>query len=137
MNVMDCTPVNSNMEYYQNRLKSFDTYPKQMLPDKYQLARAGLYYSGRCHVKLSAWERDDDAIKEHFKWSPDCEYIKMVGSRAQQQPGFTFGSSASLGGFGTGSGQFVRPLIQKRFKYGEITGTKWSDKRIKTCLGLQ
>ena len=107
MNVMDCTPVNSNMEYYQNRLKSFDTYPKQMLPDKYQLARAGLYYSGksdvcqcfRCHVKLSAWERDDDAIKEHFKWSPDCEYIKMVGAQPQQQSGFTFRSSASLGGF--------------------------------------
>ena len=29
-------------------------------------------------VKLSAWERDDDAIKEHYKWSPECEYIKMV-----------------------------------------------------------
>ena len=22
------------MEYYENRLKTFDTYPKQMLPDK-------------------------------------------------------------------------------------------------------
>ena len=76
------------MEYYENRLKTFDTYPKQMLPDKIQLARAGLYYSGksdmcqcfRFHVKLSAWERDDDAIKEHYKWSPQCEYIKMVGA---------------------------------------------------------
>ena len=132
MNVMDCTPVNSNMEYYQNRLKSFDTYPKQMLPDKYQLARAGLYYSGksdvcqcfRCHIKLSAWERDDDAIKEHFKWSPNCEYIKMVGAPAQQQPGFTFGSNASLGGFGTGSGQFVRPLDPKTFQMWRDNGNK-------------
>ena len=33
------------MEYYKNSVKPFDTYPKQMLPDKIQLARAGLYYS--------------------------------------------------------------------------------------------
>ena len=56
-----------------------------MLPDKIQLARAGLYYTGKsdvcqcflCHVKLNAWERDDDAIKEHYN---QCEYIKMVGA---------------------------------------------------------
>ena len=74
MNVMDCVSTKDNMEYYENRLKTFDTYPKQMLPDKIQLARAGLYYSGksdmcqcfRCHVKLSSWERDDDAIKEYY-----------------------------------------------------------------------
>ena len=59
-----------------------------MLTDKVQLARAGLYYTGKsdvcqcflCHVKLNAWERDDDAIQEHYKWSPQCEYIKMVGA---------------------------------------------------------
>ena len=86
-----------HMEYYENRLKTFDTYPKQMLTDKVQLARARLYYTGKsdvcrcflCHVKLNAWERDDDAIKEHYKWSPQCEYIKMVG--APQKTGFTFG----------------------------------------------
>ena len=46
MNVMDCVSTKDNMEYYENRLKTFDTYPKQMLPDKIQLARAGLYYNG-------------------------------------------------------------------------------------------
>ena len=74
MNVMECTSTKDNMEHYKNRLKTVDTYPKQMLPDKIQLARAGLYYTGksdvcqcfRCHVKLSAWERDDEAIKEHY-----------------------------------------------------------------------
>ena len=88
MDVTDCVSSRGSMEYYENRLSTFDTYPKQMLPDKIQLARAGLYYTGKsdvcqcfqCHVKLSAWERDDDAIKEHYKWSPQCEYIKMVGS---------------------------------------------------------
>lgn len=48
MNVMDCTA--NNMEFFENRLNSFDTYPKQMVPDKYQLARAGLYYTGKSDV---------------------------------------------------------------------------------------
>ena len=92
MNITDWASTKEHMEYYENRLKTFDTYPKQMLPDKIQLARAGLYYTGKsdvcqcflCHVKLNAWERDDDAIKEHYKWSPQCEYIKMVGAPQKQ-----------------------------------------------------
>ena len=124
MNVTDCTSIRDSMEYYENRLKTFDTYPKQMLPDKIQLARAGLYYTGksdvcqrfRCHVKLSAWERDDDAIKVHYKWSPQCEYIKMVGAPPPRPPGYRFGSSVqSFGGFGTGSSNMVNPLDPKRF----------------------
>ena len=86
MDVTDCVSSSGSMEYYKNRQRTFDTYPKQMLPDKFQLARAGLYYTGksdicqcfRCHVKLNSWERDDDAIKEHFKLSSNCEYMKMV-----------------------------------------------------------
>ena len=74
MDVTDCVLSSGNMEYYGNRLKT-DTYTKQMLPDKFELARAVLYYTGksdicecfRCHVKLSSWERDDDAINEHIK----------------------------------------------------------------------
>lgn len=124
MNVMDCTSSSVNMECFENRLNSFDTYPKQMLPDKYQLAQAGLYYTGKsdvcqcfsCNVKLSAWERDDDAIKEQYKWSPNYTYIKMIGAPPQRQTGFMFGSSAPLGGFGTGSNNFVRTLDPKHFQ---------------------
>ena len=111
MNITDCSSTKEHMEYYENRLKTFDTYPKQMLPDKVQLARAGLYYT---HVKLNAWERDHDAIKEHYKWSPQCEYIKMVG--VPQKTGFTFGSStSSFREFGTGSSNFVKLLDPKTF----------------------
>ena len=71
----------------------------------------------RCHVKLSAWERDDDAIKEHYKWSPQCEYIKMVGSPPPRPPGYRFGSSPpSFGGFGTGSSNMVKPVDPKVFQ---------------------
>ena len=58
MDITDCVFSSNNMEYYENRLRTFDTSPKQILPDKNQLARAGLYYTGksdicqcfRCHV---------------------------------------------------------------------------------------
>lgn len=128
MNAVDCTSSSINMEYYEDRLKTFDTYPKQMLPDKFQLSSAGLYYTGksdvcqcfRCHVKLSAWEREDDAIKEHYKWSPNCEYIKIIGVPQQKQTGFTFGSSSSLGGFrpssATESSLFVKSIDPKHFQ---------------------
>ena len=43
MNATDSTSTRDSMEYYENRLKTFVTYPKQMLPDKIHLARAGLY----------------------------------------------------------------------------------------------
>ena len=111
------------MECYENRLKTFDTYPKQMLPDKIQLAGAGLYYTGksdvcqcfRCHVKLSAWERDDVAFKNTSR-SPQCEYIKMEGAPPPRPPGNRFGSSApSFGGFGIGSSNMVKPFDTKRF----------------------
>ena len=120
MNITDCASSKEHMEYYEKRLNTFDTYPKQMLPEKIQLARAGLYYTEKsdvcqcflCHVKLNAWEQDDDTIKEHYKWSPQCEYIKMVG--APQKTGFTFGSNtSSFGEFGTGPSNFVKPLDPK------------------------
>lgn len=130
MNVMDCTSSSANMEFFENRLQTFDAYPKQMLPDKYQLARAGLYYTGksdvcqcfRCHVKLSAWEREDDAIKEHYKWSPNCSYIKMIGAPQQKPAGFTFGTSSQLGGFGTGPSNFVGRVNPTHFQ-------NWRDNR--------
>ena len=113
---MDYTSTKDNMEYYENRLKTFDTYPKQMLPDKMQLARAGLYYKGksdvchcfRCHVKLSAWER------EIYIWSHQCKYIKMVGSPSPRSQGFTLRSNASaFEGFGTGSSNMEKSLHPK------------------------
>ena len=75
------------MEYYDRRLETFNTYPKQLVPSKYELAQAGLYYTGKsdkvicfqCGVNLKDWKRDDNAMNEHQKWSPHCEYVKMVG----------------------------------------------------------
>ena len=119
MDVTDCVPSSGSMEYYENRLRTFDTYPKQMLLDKFQLARAGLYYMGksdicqcfRCYVKLKSWERGDDAIKEHFKWSLNCEYTKMVAPSPPRQT-----SEQLFGGFEMGSSNMIKTLDPKAFQ---------------------
>ncbi len=87
MDVLDSVCVRPRMEYYDKRLETFATYPKQMLPDKYELAKSGFWYTGkadivicfRCGVKVKSWERGDDAMTEHQKWSPNCEFLNMVG----------------------------------------------------------
>jgi hypothetical protein len=110
--------VPSGMEYYENRLRTFETYPKQMLPDKYQLARVGFYYTKesdivicfRCRVKVSSWERDDIAGVEHLKWSPNCDFMKMIGPEKH----------------GVGAGGNERPLFGRNttpsFGFGSLTG---------------
>lgn len=114
-----CT-IPTGMEYYENRLKTFETYPKQMFPDKYQLVRAGFYYTKmadivicfRCRVKVSSWERHDNAATEHYKWSPNCEYLKMVG--IENPPSF-----ASSGFAGHGALNTQKPTFGG---FGSLTG---------------
>ena len=54
MDVTDCVSSRGSMEYYENRLRTFDTYPKQMLPDK--TGKSDVCQCFRCHVKLSGNE---------------------------------------------------------------------------------
>ena len=68
-----------------------------------------------CHVRLSAWERDDDAMKEHFKWSKDCDYIKMVGAPNQEQPGFASTPNNGFGSITGGANLFARPIDPKHY----------------------
>ena len=88
MDRMDsCSRARVDNKYFEQRLKTFYNWPKQMIPDKYALAKAGFLYTGegdkvmcfRCGVGVCDWERTDGAWKEHKKWSPNCDYLKMVG----------------------------------------------------------
>jgi hypothetical protein len=73
--------------FYEDRLGTFETWPKQMQQDKFSLAAAGLFYKNQndlcecfaCGVKLRQWELYDDALNEHKKWSPECVFLKMIG----------------------------------------------------------
>ena len=77
----------SQYMYYENRLKTFNTWPKQIVPTKFALAKCGFFYEGytdevkcfACNVRIKDWERTDEPWQEHQKWSPACEYVKMVG----------------------------------------------------------
>lgn len=74
---------------YMDRLSSFESWPQQMNQDKYTLAQAGFIYKKEgdivecfaCGVKLSQWKHSDNPLTEHKKWSPECVYLKLTGSR--------------------------------------------------------
>lgn len=86
---MDLLPNSQlyGMQRYQDRVRTFYNWPRQMIPDKYALAQAGFYYTGQsdltvcfaCHLKVFQWERHDNPWSEHKRLSPNCNYIMMVG----------------------------------------------------------
>ena len=80
------TPVLPSYKYYDNRLETFGNW-KKTLPTKKQLAKAGFVFLGKkdtttcfaCGLNLSFWERKDEPMTEHKKYSPSCEFVKIVG----------------------------------------------------------
>lgn len=71
----------------KDRLNTYQRWPKQMSQDKYSLAAAGLFYIGEgdicecfsCGVRISQWELFDNVLSEHYRWSKDCLFLKMIG----------------------------------------------------------
>ena len=77
-----------HMVYYRDRISSFKNWPVQLRQNKHALASAGFYYTNNsdlvkcfsCGLRLGQWLKTDDVWSEHFKWSPYCHYINMVGT---------------------------------------------------------
>ena len=75
---------------YEDRIKSFENWPLQMIPAKENLARAGFYYLNigdhvkcfYCNIGLKDWDRSDDAYQEHKKWIKDnsitCLFLEAL-----------------------------------------------------------
>lgn len=90
MDIADVSTYKSFV-YYDDRLSSFDTWSLQIIPDKYQLARAGFFYSGfgdkvvcfSCDLKLYNWEKTDDPWIEHYRNSSNCLFLKLVGYKTE------------------------------------------------------
>ena len=65
------------------RLKTFEHWPKYMIPSAQTLADNGFYYKGlgdrvQCHccgVILMNWKSDDSPLTEHLKYNSNCEFI--------------------------------------------------------------
>lgn len=73
-------------EKYQRedeRLNSFENWPLEWL-NKKELAQTGLVYMGEddkvkcyfCEVEIGHWERDDQPINEHLRFSPNCPLLR-------------------------------------------------------------
>ncbi|XP_039967145.1 death-associated inhibitor of apoptosis 1 [Bactrocera tryoni] len=73
-------------EKYQRedeRLNSFENWPLEWL-NKRELAQIGLVYTGEddkvkcyfCEVEIGRWERDDQPINEHLRFSPNCPLLR-------------------------------------------------------------
>ena len=65
----------SNLIFYEDRLATFQNWPRQKSLDKFSLAKAGLYYTGEsdivkcfaCRVRLHQWLINESALEEHEK----------------------------------------------------------------------
>jgi Inhibitor of Apoptosis domain len=127
--LMDVTDSVSQRVYkfYEDRLSTFDTWSSQIVPDKYQLAKAGFYYSGYsdkvvcffCHIELSKWEKTDNPWDEHTKHSPSCEYLKIVG--VSNSVDLIDRSSST--GFGPKTNTFAFGPKTNTFAFGPKTNT--------------
>jgi hypothetical protein len=70
MNATYGRSFNQRMKYYENSLKTFETYPKQMLPDKYELKKAGLYCKRKldmCEFRMSFKIERMGKIRQRFE----------------------------------------------------------------------
>ena len=73
-------------KYYEDRIKTFSTWPKAhpIKPDK--LCSSGFVYTGLadkvycfcCSTVLLQFESNDNPFIEHLKFSRDCEFLKIV-----------------------------------------------------------
>jgi len=91
--------------YYDFRLLTFASWPRQMEPDKTALARCGFVYAGEgdkvicffCGLKMEQWDRTDNPWKEHFKASPNCDYLNMIGMVNIGHSGFAWWNKPTAG----------------------------------------
>jgi hypothetical protein len=100
--IMTSRFIKPDMTFYEDRLRTFEHWSKQIRPTKEALAKAGFYYTGTadkvtcfaCGLNLSSWEPTDEPWTEHEQWSPACIYLKMTGypteDKVQPVSGFTF-----------------------------------------------
>ena len=85
-NVCDCSEsMSTDYRFAANRLMTFATWPKHLLPKKQDIASAGFIYSGEsdrvkcvwCKVQLNNWHPSDKPLAEHYKFSKTCEFLRI------------------------------------------------------------
>jgi len=79
--------MSPDLIFYENRIKTFHSWPTQIKPGKVHLASLGFYYTGNndtvecfsCGLRLNQWQRDDDPMAEHKIRASHCLFLKMIG----------------------------------------------------------
>ena len=76
------------MADFNNRLHSFNKWPKQIKQTPEMLTLSGFYYHGvgdyvdcfYCGLGVHEWEDYDNANCEHRRHSPNCKYLDIVSN---------------------------------------------------------
>ncbi|XP_052809254.1 uncharacterized protein LOC128237713 [Mya arenaria] len=71
---------------YEARLATYDGWPEKVSQKSYQLADAGLYFTGvedlvrcfACDGVLRQWDAGDDPWVEHCRWFPACPFARRI-----------------------------------------------------------
>lgn len=71
-----------DLHFEVNRLKTFEFWDVPFI-NKHDLALLGFYYNNDrdivkcifCGVEIGMWERGDDVLTDHIKWSPSCTLL--------------------------------------------------------------
>ncbi|XP_063807591.1 putative inhibitor of apoptosis [Pseudophryne corroboree] len=80
---------NSYMYTEEARLDTYTNWPVTFLPSS-QLAKAGFYYIGpgdkvacfSCDGKLNNWEPNDNAMSEHRRHFPNCQFVSIAAKQS-------------------------------------------------------
>lgn len=70
----------------EDRLKTFDNWPKTLKQTPEQMAAAGFFHTQKadrvicfwCGIGLMQWEEDDDAWEQHALYRGDCAYVRLL-----------------------------------------------------------
>lgn len=82
-------PKKSKYATLESRLRTFASWPDDLIQTPDALAQAGFYYEGsgdqvrcfHCDGGLRHWDPQDDPWTEHARWFPKCAYVQLVKGR--------------------------------------------------------
>lgn len=70
----------------ESRLRTFSSWPEELIQTPEMLAEAGFYYVGTgdqvrcfyCDGGLRHWDPEDEPWVEHARWFPTCSFIRLI-----------------------------------------------------------
>ena len=81
-------PKYPSMMFCSNREATYSNWSTQLAQKPTELSRNGFFYTDigdkvtcfYCGISLRQWDKSDDIVTEHLKWSSHCLYAKIASS---------------------------------------------------------